>query len=198
MLDWSNHVAVVLASGPSLTAADCDLVAAASTAGRVKVIAVNATFRMAPWADIVYMGDMQCIKQYEFELGRTTTAQRWTRCPASAARHKWTRASQISMGGNSGHQAVSLATKFGARRVLLLGFDMQPSATGQRHWHKEHPKPCTQRSLWDEWKLKFKKLAKELDADGFEIVNCSRTTALDCFPRGNLEEELALCPSQSS
>lgn len=188
--DWSNHVAVVLASGPSLTAEDCDLVAAAP----VKTIAVNATFRRAPWADIVYMGDMMAVKTYEHELGRTTTAARWTRCPASAQRFpKWNRAPSISMGGNSGHQAISMAAAFGARRILLLGFDMQPAASGQRHWHAEHPRPCNQRSLFDEWLLKLARYAKELDKAGVELVNCSRTTAIDFIPRGVLEEELALC-----
>ena len=46
MLDWSNETAVVLASGPSLTAADRDLVLESGA----NVITDNATFRMAPWA----------------------------------------------------------------------------------------------------------------------------------------------------
>ena len=193
MLDWSNHTAVVLASGPSLTQGDCDLVSAAP----VKTIVVNATFRLAPWADVVYMGDMAAIRQYNFEVTRTTTAQRWTCCAASAQRYGWSRALNVSRGGNSGHQAIHLATLFGARRVILLGFDMQAAPDGRRHWHPEHPKPLVQRSLFPEWKLKMAKLAKSLDAQGVDVSNCSRVTALECLPRRVLEQELALCHSQS-
>lgn len=189
MLDWSNHTAVVIASGPSLTAADCELVMAAP----VKTIVVNATFRMAPWADVVYMGDMAAIRQYNFELKNASTAQRWTCCAASAQRYGWNRALNISRGGNSGHQAIDLAAKFGARRIILLGFDMKATPDGKRHWHAEHPRPLVQRSLFDEWIGKMGKLARSLDAQGVDVSNCSRISMLRCFPRRDLVEELALC-----
>lgn len=78
---------------------------------------------------------------------------------------------------------------FGAARIILLGYDM--GATGGRlHWHPDHggrlhnPLP----GKFKDWVANFNKLA------GFcpvPIVNCSRATALNCFPRVDLHEGLA-------
>ncbi|HDY5476679.1 TPA: hypothetical protein RQ695_006640, partial [Pseudomonas aeruginosa] len=40
---------------------------------------------------------------------------------------------------NSGGGAVSLAIARGAKRIILLGYDMQKT-NGQSHWHGDHPK----------------------------------------------------------
>jgi len=188
MLNWSNETAVVLASGPSLTAVDCEAVQCSDVIG----LAVNATFRMTPWADVVYMGDLLAVRQYDAEVKRTMWQghTRWTGCSLSKQQYGWNFMPGLSRGGNSGHQAIHLAAKFGARRILLLGLDMQAAPDGRRHWHPEHPKPLTQRSLWDEWKIKMGVLAKELEKQGVSVVNCSRVSALECFPRGVLEDEL--------
>jgi hypothetical protein len=191
MLDWSNATAVVLASGPSLTAADCELVQHSDVA----VIAVNATFRAAPWADVVYMGDLMAVRTYCDEVTRTSGAQKWTCDQVAKQQYGWNLMPGLMRCGNSGAQAVHLAAKFGARKVVLLGFDMQLGPAGQRHWHEEHPTPCVQRSLFNEWRKKMGVLAKELAADGVSVINCSRTTALECFPRQTLED--ALCQPQS-
>lgn len=192
MLDWSNRTAVVLASGPSLTAADCELVRDQFT---LRVIAVNATFRMAPWADVVYVGDFAAVRQYNREVEAMTTSQHWTCCSMSKQQFGWNLAPGLSRGGNSGHQALHLAAKFGAKRILLLGFDMQLGPEGQRHHHAEHPAPLQQRSLFDEWIRKMAVLAKELEAKGVSVVNCSRVTALTCFPCQTLEDALCQSPS---
>lgn len=195
--DWAGQTVAVLASGPSLTAKDCNLVREAGA----HTIAVNATFRLAPWADVVYMGDMMAVKTYLAEVPREKF---WTQCPASAQRYQLNRIrgsngvglgkpGEINLGGNSGFQAVNLAYVFGARRILLLGFDMAPGPQGRKHWHEDHPAPCVQAQCFNEWKLKFKKLAEDLKVAKCEVVNCSRNTALECFNRGDLEEELSKC-----
>ena len=187
MLDWSNETAVVLASGPSLTAADCWLVRESGA----NVIAVNATFRMAPWADVVYMGDLMAVRTYNREVRDRTTGQHWTTDSVAAQQHNgWNHAPGLMRCGNSGGQAIHLAAKFGARQIVLLGFDMKLGPNGERHHHAEHPAPCVQRSLFSEWSIKMAVLAKELEASGVSVINCSRVTALTCFPRGNLEDEL--------
>lgn len=186
MLDWSNETAVVLASGPSLIAEDCELVQHADVA----VIAVNATFRMAPWADVVYMGDLMAVRTYREEVLRESLCQPWTCDQVAKQQYGWNLAPGLMRCGNSGGQAIHLAAKFGARKIVLLGFDMQLGPDGQRHHHAEHPKPCVQRSLFVEWGLKMGVLAKELKLAGVEVVNCSRTTALTCFRIQTLEDAL--------
>ncbi len=88
---------------------------------------------------------------------------------------------------NSGAGAIATAVKFGAKRVILLGYDSQFSG-GKTHWHGNHPKGLGDAASVAEWPAQFDRLAKRLD--GIKIVNCSRETALTCFARGGLEAEL--------
>lgn len=90
-------------------------------------------------------------------------------------------------GMNSGHQAINLACIFGAARVLLLGYDVQRTG-GKSHWHGDHPAHLGNARCVHQWAKGFKRQAIDAKLRGIEIVNCSRTTALDCFPRGVITE----------
>jgi uncharacterized Rossmann fold enzyme len=91
--------------------------------------------------------------------------------------------------GNSGAGAIALAAKFGAKRIILLGYDCQHTG-GMKHWHGDHPAGLGNAGRIERWPDKFKRLAATLE--GVEVINCSRATALTVFPRGDLES--ALCP----
>lgn len=202
MLDWKGQTAVVIASGPSLTHSDCLEVSRAS----VCVIAVNCSFRMAPWADVVYMGDMLAIKTYSGEARKLCSArtQFWSTLPERPDMPGWKSVKGVNdvglgkhavhLGGNSGYQAIGLAYLAGVKRILLLGFDMQASAEGKKHWHDDHPKPMVQFQAFSEWIFRFDKLASDLREAGVDVINCSRRTALTAFPRGDLLEELCRQP----
>jgi len=42
------------------------------------------------------------------------------------------------------------------------------------------------------WLKNFPKLAEDLKAEGVEVINATRDTALECFNKMNLEEALCL------
>ena len=93
-------------------------------------------------------------------------------------------AEAVNSGGNSGYQAINLAYHLGATRIILLGFDMHHHG-GKSHWFGDHPKgfingPPTK------YIAAFRSIKPE--DYGIEILNCSRVTALDAFPRHNLED----------
>ena len=46
---------------------------------------------------------------------------------------------EINTHGNSGSQAMQIAIKTGAAKVLLCGFDMHQREAS--HWHGDHPSP---------------------------------------------------------
>lgn len=96
-------------------------------------------------------------------------------------------------GQNSGAGAIALAHKFGARRVILLGYDCQHTG-GQRHWHGDHPAGGGSGNAGSvtHWPAQFRELVRHLR--GVEVINCSRVTALTVFPRATLES--ALCSTQ--
>lgn len=88
---------------------------------------------------------------------------------------------------NSGAGAIALAAHFGARRVILLGYDCQPTG-GKRHWHGDHPNGLGNAGSLPKWPGQFRDVRREFAA--LEIINCSRETALGVFPRRDLSEVL--------
>lgn len=97
----------------------------------------------------------------------------------------------IHYGGNSGYQAINLAYLWGARAIVLLGLDCKAAPDGRAHWFGQHAAPLNARQLYDNWQVRFKPLADDLARLGVPVLNASRTTALDCFPRVALEAALA-------
>ena len=142
---------------------------------------------MTPWADAVFAIDRDWWKQYAAEAERfagerlSMRLNRYGATPAGIGEH-----------GNSGAGAISLAALRGANRVILLGYDVQYSA-GKRHWHGDHPRNLGNAGSIAQWPAHFEKVAKALPS--VEIINCSRDTALRCFPRERLE--VALCSSEA-
>ena len=96
----------------------------------------------------------------------------------------------LMTGQNSGHQAMNLAVLLGAKRILLLGFDMKAGERGQMHWFGDHPIP-TQASSFSAMLHNFGKTLKPLAAAGVEVINCTPGSALACYPRRSLDEALA-------
>ncbi len=199
--DWIGRTAVCLASGPSLSAADVSQVGLAWASGRAKVIAVSDTYRLAPWADAVFSADLNWWKLHHPQLCRRddVKAELWTGDNVAAARFGINRMRmanrpglgtyQLHTGGNSGYMAVNLAFLWGAARIVLLGFDMQ-ATDGRKHFFGDHPSPLVQQQNFGEWRHRFDGLAADLQQRGVAVVNCTRTTALECFPRADLAEQL--------
>lgn len=193
---WRGATVVVAASGPSLTEEDV-----AYVQGRAKVIVVNATFRLAPWADVLYAADYPFWKTYIDEIRARFRGEWWS--VSEMAREQfgtyWIRHSResglskltdtINGGGNSGYQSIHLAATFGASRILLLGFDMQ-NTDGRFHWHGKHRGNLPNGQGYPLWIQNMTPLARDLAEAGVETINCSRITALKCFPRLTIQEAL--------
>lgn len=98
---------------------------------------------------------------------------------------------RIAQGYNSGFQAVNLAALAGARRIVLVGFDMN-SPGGRKHFFGDHASPTLNvASAFHLFIQAFNTAAPIYAARGIEIVNASRSTALSCFPRIDLERVLS-------
>lgn len=84
---------------------------------------------------------------------------------------------------------MGLAWQFGARRIVLLGYDMQRTG-GRAHWFGDHPKNLSNASGLSGWSAKFALLASDLLRSNCKVVNCSRETALNCFTRADIRAVL--------
>lgn len=205
-LDWEGATVVILASGPSLTTEQCEAVRVWREAARGRfVIAINTTFRRAPFADIVYACDgaywraMENGVRYVDEIAETfPKSQLWTqdrqaaqefglRYVASVKLPGLSRdPARINQGNNSGFQCINIAYHAGARRIILLGFDCKPG-----HWHKPHPSPLSNSLPLERWKREFRALAADLKSEGVVVVNCSPGSALKAFPSMPLADALS-------
>ncbi len=185
----------ILASGPSMCQADADAVR-----GRGVVVAINQTIRLAPWADILYAGDASWWKQY----GRAVKDFRGRRVGLSMPGQQrdieqllfrmgaGLGLQRINHGNNSGFQAINFAYLEGARRIVLLGYDMQ-HFEGQHHWHEDYPTGMGNFNpgMPELCAPKFGPLAADLAARGVEVINATRRTALACFKRMPLADVLS-------
>ncbi len=90
---------------------------------------------------------------------------------------------------NSGEGAIALASYLGARSIVMLGYDCQHTG-GRAHWHPDHPGLGNAKGC-EKWPQQFRKLAQFLGPD-IRVVNASRVTALDVWPRISLEEALGV------
>lgn len=84
---------------------------------------------------------------------------------------------------NSGAQAIQIAVKAGATRILLIGFEMHRKDLD--HWHGEHPAPLrkTANDTFEAWvQMMEKHLAPALEQRDVEVLNCTFGSALTCWP----------------
>ena len=91
---------------------------------------------------------------------------------------------------NSGGALIHFARNKGAKRIILLGYDFAFTG-GKAHWHGNHEGNLGNAGSLKDWFPHMRKLASDLNAEGVEVINCSRHTALDCFERMSLEDALA-------
>lgn len=173
----------ILASGPSLTAEDVALVREWQCEGR-QVYVVNNTHEMAPWADLLFVGDGKWLDAYAagltFHGKRVTASQKghalsWTVVPQG---FQWYQ--------NSGAGAIAWAIREGAKRIYLLGFDCQKT-NGLTHWHGSHTGTLKDAPNMKTWPDTFVQVANVAKSAGVEVFNCTLSTALKCFPRIALE-----------
>jgi hypothetical protein len=99
----------------------------------------------------------------------------------------------INCGSNGGYMQIGLAYLFGARRFLLVGYDMQRAPDGRGHWFGDHPGKLANNSPYATFLKRYEPLALDMRYAGCEVINCAPAgmSALQCFPCGNLDEELA-------
>lgn len=185
---WHGRTVVCIASGPSLTSADCEAVRAAGH----PVIVTNTSFRLAPWADVLFAFDSRWWLEHIAEVregfpGKLVTVSQVVSNlgVATAFGAPW-----FKQFGNSGACAISLAMGGGAKRVVLIGYDCGKGPRGEAHWHGNHPPKLSNCASIARWPAMFARVAEEAKRQHVQVINASRATTLECFERMDLSEAL--------
>lgn len=191
----------------------------ARVGGKVRAIAVNDAGLpgWAPWAEILYAADADWWNHHRG--ARDFAGERWIpyrvggkpwsegpKWQIAAARWGLRQVESRMAGGvsqdparihegapgtqNSAFQALGLAVLLGAARILLLGVDCRPGPAGQSHCFGDHPPELRRSSPYGDFAAAFAAAAPDLAAAGVEVINCSRDTAVTCFPQAPIEDVL--------
>ena len=193
---------VCIASGPSLTKGQVNFVE--QIKDYVTVICVNDNYRIAPWADHTYAADPQWWNMYIRNFRKVFQGNGWCQdknaCDRLGLSHIKGRYKPglgkkdiIHFGHNSGYQAINLAYLMGAKKIILLGYDMgAPHQSGKKHWFGNHPQGLRNNGNYAKWVQHFTPLANDLRAEKVDVINCTPSTNITQFRRSTIEKEVRL------
>lgn len=188
---WPDSTVYILGGGPSLNDAPLDLIR------DERVIGVNNAYLLGDWIDVCWFGDSRWFEWHAKKLLngfyglRACCVPRLDDHPGikTLARGKplgiETRPRFVAWNRNSGGSAINLAYHLGARRIVLIGFDMR-RVDDRANWHEDHP--CPQRDPYERFLMGFPTIAKDAETLGLEILNATPESAIDAFPIVKLEE----------
>lgn len=200
--DWTGETAVIVATGPSAKNVNLEL-----ARGRARFLAIKDAWRLCPWAELLYGCDHHWWEAnkaaHEYRGIRVVyapeTIKRW---PAIkflkvdiASAHDLTlqfgKVGKVGWGGNSGFHAINLAVQFGAKRLVLVGFDMRVDKGkhffGTHKYGEARPNEKTVAM----WRQILDAQAPLLSSLGVEVINCSLVSALQAYPKLAFEDVFA-------
>lgn len=210
--DWSGEKVAIVASGPSAVEQPIDLLRA-----HCRVVAINNSWRLAPWADALYACDGAWwlahggvpgfhglkvsldIKERDSRgsaLDMREAAALYPdirRCPSIRSETMvFDHRGAIGWGGNSGFQAINWCAHLGVSTMVLIGFDMSRDAGS--HWHGDHGGRLHNPSVadLDRYRSAVDGASHALQVRGVRVVNVSATSSLRNYEKLTFEEALNL------
>ncbi len=174
--DWRGKTAVVVASGPSASSVKLEM------ARKLKVLAVKESWRLAPWADVLY----GCDDRWWFVRNGVPDFKGLKITSNHRCSNHFPGLYRVKLDGcNSGIRAVHLAELYGATKIILVGFDMHPH--NGIHWHGPHGPELRNADA-----EKMEIWRKEMDRAKFtaDVVNTSKQSALTSFRYLPFEEAI--------
>ena len=177
------------------------------------VVGVNNAYLIGLWIDVAFFGDHSWYLVHRMRLAKfpnlkVTCNPRFDGKTSRNDRVKFVARdrekrfgispdpSKVAWNNNSGAAAINLAVHLGAKRIVLLGFDMKGNGA-YTHWHGSH-----HRNEKDATRIKsppfrrhlkgFPTIARDAKKMGVEILNASPDSAIDVFPKASLLEVLEI------
>ncbi len=198
---WPDSTVFIIGGGPSLLKEDLEPLRGNGNSIRAQhVIGVNDSFKKWPWIPVTYFGDARWhdwnrkyLKKYS---GLVVSSSKRTE-PFPDVLHVqrvnrdgvFRKPGFVSWNRNSGTSAINLAYHFGAKRIVLLGFDMKMK-DDNHNWHTNHRHIPDSNIYETRFLPSFQIVARDAKILGLEIVNANPDSALTLFPFVDWKEEL--------
>ena len=196
--EGQHDTIVIFAPGPSLTKEQVGYVMSKG----VFTIAIGDAYLLNPFADLLYHCDARWWNYYkgvdEFYGCQRVSLEETPDYPLIKqlvqSRSKVgldLEKPKIVTGGNSGYQAINLAIHYKPKKLLLLGYDLKHSATGQYNVRGDHPPEIKGKAkTFKSFIRRISTLKEPLDSLGVMVYNCSIDTDLECFHREDIRNVL--------
>lgn len=200
MPEWLDETVFILGGGPSMAA-----FSPMALRGRGRVIAINDAYRLYPTADVLYFCDKAWWERSRAGVqglfkGRYVISMdaghgmipgvHMLRCTGVTGLE--TDPGALRHGCNSGYQAINLAYHFGAKRIVLIGYDMKVAPNGWSHWFGHHPGQTAAGFTVSLGAMlpNFPTLVQPLQDAGVTVINACPGSALTCWPLMTLDDAL--------
>src|SRR5690606_36956276 len=162
---------LLLAPGPSASAE------AAESLRHLPTGAVSNAYQLAPWAQFVAASDAAWWRKYPEAM---KFPERYAMAPVGGVERVW---SQFGAPCNSGVLALEGVKMKGAKRVILVGFDMRGD-----HFFGRYTNGLTNTSP-DRRRADLRQYDPWGNANrSVDISNCAPNSALNCFPMARIED----------
>lgn len=189
--DWRGETVVIVASGPSAATVPLEV-----ARGKAKFMAVNDSWRLCPWADALYAHDEAWWRVWSgvpsFE-GLKISQDSYKPNPEWGLKliniNKYRdeilveRLGTISWGSNGGFHALNMAIQFGARRIILVGYDCRIDQGINWHGGHKHGLPNKGEVCVILWRKVLDAQAPLLKKLGVEVLNASPVSTLTAYPK---------------
>lgn len=195
---WAGEDAFIIAGGTSV---DPKVVARLRGRPKTRVIAVNNSYLIAPFADILFFGDdrwwrNEIVVRPEVAnfKGQIVTVGRHVRHAALWHMNKMApdkkygvtrEPNALVMEATSLQGAINIAYHKGVRRIILVGADNRDGDNGRIHHHEEHPWPRNRES-WNAKAAQLGLAVRPLKEAGIEVVNASLISTFPWWPKVDL------------
>jgi hypothetical protein len=196
--EWRGECVAIVGAGPSANKQPIEMLR-----DRIHVIAINESYKLAPWAEILYACDFGfwqvhngCKEFAGLRLSHDRRAcdqfglQRVNIEQVGSNDLLLDRPTYVGAGGNSGFQAFNLAIQFGATGIMLIGIDC--TLEHGMHWHGRHSAPMSNPMEINakRWQVAFDGAAARVRSLGVDVVNCSQISKLTQYPKTTIAEAL--------
>lgn len=198
---WEGRIAVLIASGPSLTYEQCHYVARNHRRQGLIVAGCNDAYRAYRGLDLLYAADNKWWDVHEEEIQGLDIPEMLMPNETYSAKHGLTYVkgrggailstdpSAINYASNSGFQLFNIAFLRGAKKIVLLGYDYGHKE--KAHFFGNHPQPLRNPpNKMESWAKAYPASLDILAKADVQVINCSPRSTLTCFPKMPVEQAL--------
>lgn len=170
------------------------------------VIGINVAYLLGDWLDVIFFGDgggfflpnMKKLTKYKglkVSCSPKTKDYEWIKWLARDRDKPYGLSNnphKVAWNNNSGGAAINFAVHTGAKRIVLLGFDMNLNVDGKQHYHAEY-RNRNNNTIKNTFKTHLKGfpyIARDAKRLKVEILNVNPLSAIENFQKVNLKDVL--------